>query len=802
MNTLKICIGKGFGVVFQLLDMYRKKELNPGFDKNFQVDSVSSDVATSKEIKEKDEAEKKEHEKMDALQSFKTAIIVSGMVVAVLVVVFFPPRSLAITRTQQSELFPCQRRLMAQFLRLPPPYSSSCPPSLFHLKFRVPTRIGGTRIANHFPVSFSLRPSSTLATDAAPCNGEAPPIKLASLTALKPYLQSEWRPIISGWLCSAISVYSLSRIVPLAGKLSSVMATENLMSLRNDGLILGVLVLTRIVANYLQQAFLWEAALNCVYKVRVFVFNRVLQRDLGFFEGEKGILPGDVAYRITAEAEDIADAVYCLLNTIVPSTLQLSAMATQMLVISPVLSLISALVIPSMALIIGCLGEKLRTISNKAQLSTAAMSAYLNEVLPSILFVKANNAESSERIRFQLLASADFSACLKKKQMKVLIPQTVQMMFFGVLFVFGTSSFVVSSGKFNFSAMVSFITSLVLLIDPIQKLKPCLLSHDLDGRACCLKVSTEIKELRRVWGKAYNELKQGEPAIERLFNLTLFKSQVLEKPDAVDLASISGEVEVCGLSFTYGDSITPVLDGLDLHINAGETIALVGPSGGGKTTLVKLLLRLYEPLSGSILIDGYDIRNIQLESLRRHVGLVSQDTVLFSGTIAENIGLAIARALYQNPSILILDEATSALDSRSEFLVRQALQRLLRNRTVLVIAHRLETVQMAERIFMLNDGKLQQLSHSDLLDGFLRHLPEAARYAQIPFHHRPSIQKMDTSNPAVFVNAELLRMHVGRRVRAVIQVLRSEGGNSVIGKIDERAVGYQRPPAWPSFDLC
>ncbi|KAL0309513.1 UNVERIFIED_CONTAM: ABC transporter B family member 29, chloroplastic [Sesamum radiatum] len=622
---------------------------------------------------------------------------------------------------------------MAQFLRLPPPYSSSCPPSLFHLKFRVPTRIGGTRIANHFPVSFSLRPSSTLATDAAPCNGEAPPIKLASLTALKPYLQSEWRPIISGWLCSAISVYSLSRIVPLAGKLSSVMATENLMSLRNDGLILGVLVLTRIVANYLQQAFLWEAALNCVYKVRVFVFNRVLQRDLGFFEGEKGILPGDVAYRITAEAEDIADA------TIVPSTLQLSAMATQMLVISPVLSLISALVIPSMALIIGCLGEKLRTISNKAQLSTAAMSAYLNEVLPSILFVKANNAESSERIRFQLLASADFSACLKKKQMKVLIPQTVQMMFFGVLFVFGTSSFVVSSGKFNFSAMVSFITSLVLLIDPIQGV-----------------------------GKAYNELKQGEPAIERLFNLTLFKSQVLEKPDAVDLASISGEVEVCGLSFTYGDSITPVLDGLDLHINAGETIALVGPSGGGKTTLVKLLLRLYEPLSGSILIDGYDIRNIQLESLRRHVGLVSQDTVLFSGTIAENIGyrdlisginmdrvklaaqianaeefirslpdqyqttvgprgsnfsggqkqrLAIARALYQNPSILILDEATSALDSRSEFLVRQALQRLLRNRTVLVIAHRLETVQMAERIFMLNDGKLQQLSHSDLLDG-------------------------------------------------------------------------------------
>ncbi|KAK6139846.1 hypothetical protein DH2020_026421 [Rehmannia glutinosa] len=644
---------------------------------------------------------------------------------------------------------------MAQLLQFSPPYSSS---SLFHLKLKIPIHSGKNPITNHCPIRFPIKSSSAHATNAAPCNRPSPPIKFASLTALKPYLQSEWRPILSGWLCSAISVYSLSRIVPLTGKLSSVMATANLTSLRNEGLVLGVLLLTRVVANYLQEAFLWEAALSCVYKVRVYVFNRVLQRDLGFFESEKGILPGDVAYRITAEAEDIADTVYSLLNTIVPSTLQLSAMATQMLIISPVLSLISALVIPSMALTIGCLGEKLRTLSNKANLSTAALSAYLNEVFPSILFVKANNAEPNERIRFQSLASADLSACLKKKQMKILIPQIVQIMFFGVLFMFGASSLVVSSGSFNCSATVSFLTSLILLIDPIQ--------NSFEGV-----------------GKAYNELKQGEPAIERLFNLTLFKSQVIEKPDAVDLASVTGEVKVCGLSFSYGDVVAPVLNGLDLHIKAGETIALVGPSGGGKTTLVKLLLRLYEPLSGSILIDGYDTRDIQLESLRRHVGLVSQDTVLFSGTVAENIGyrdlmsgidmdivelaaqtanadefinclpdqyqtsvgprgsnfsggqrqrheifldilslmleflLAIARALYQNPSILILDEATSALDSRSELLIRQALQRLMRNRTVLVIAHRLETILMAERIFLLNDGKLQQLSHSALLDG-------------------------------------------------------------------------------------
>lgn len=208
--------------------------------------------------------------------------------------------------------------------------------------------------------------------------------------------------------------------------------------------------------------------MNCGCDVRVHVFREVVEGDLGIFEGRFGVSSGDVAYRITAEAADVADTVYYLLNAIVPSLLQLSAMTAQMLAISPILSLICTLVIPSIAFINGHLGEKLREISNRAHLSVATLSAYLNEVLPSILFVKANNAELGESSRFQSLASADLLEHLKKKKMKALIPHIVQIIFSGLLVACCAGSLMISGGSVDFPATFSFITSLVLLIEPIQ----------------------------------------------------------------------------------------------------------------------------------------------------------------------------------------------------------------------------------------------------------------------------------------------------------------------------------------------
>ncbi|XP_072950851.1 ABC transporter B family member 29, chloroplastic isoform X2 [Typha angustifolia] len=591
---------------------------------------------------------------------------------------------------------------------------------------------------SQFPKSFSssVSPlSSRVEFYHAQVFPSSSPFSLSSpLCHIEPFILSEWEPILKGWICGAVSVYCLSRTVPCVGRLPCFLRETGSDRAIREGLILAALAATRCVAAYLQQGFLWEASFRSAYRVRAHVFDRVLERDLGFFEGNTGVPAGDVAFRITSEASDVADTVYALLNTIVPTTLQLIAMSAQMV-----------MVIPCMSLLIGYLGERLREISNEAHSTVAKLSAYLNEVLPSMLTVKANNGESKESLRFQRLALDDLVKNLRKKKMKALIPQTVHGMYIGGLLVLCAMSLIVSRNSFDASNCLSFLMALALLVEPIQDV-----------------------------GKAYNELKQGEPAIERLFDLTKFVSKVCDKPQAVDLYSVSGDIKFCNVTFKYLENMPPVLDGLNLHIKPGERVAFVGPSGGGKTTLVKLLLRLYDPC-GCIFLDDHDIRDIRLRSLRKHIVLVSQDAMLFSGTFSENISykddtgkvnmvqienaarianadefiktfpegydtdigqrgsllsggqkqrLAIARALYEESSILILDEATSSLDSRSELFVRQGLNHLMANRTVLIIAHRLETVQLADRVFVLDGGKLEEVPKSALFaqDGQLASL--------------------------------------------------------------------------------
>uniref|UniRef100_A0A3B6DEP1 ABC transporter domain-containing protein n=1 Tax=Triticum aestivum TaxID=4565 RepID=A0A3B6DEP1_WHEAT len=515
------------------------------------------------------------------------------------------------------------------------------------------------------------------------------------LSEVFPYVAAEWRTIAKGWACAAAAVYCLSRTVPAAGRLPRALAAGvggGVSAEVSRGVVaLAAFASARAAAAYVQQALLWEAALRAVWRLRERAFERLLARDLAFFDGREGMAAGDIAHRITDEADDVADAVYSVLNTIVPTSLQLIAMGTQMVAIDPQLSLVAAMVIPCMSIVIAKLGERLRQISKEAHLSLAMLAAYLNDVLPSMLTVKVNNGEHKEMLRFHELAFVDLKNNL----------------------------------------------ALALFVEPIQD-----------------------------FGKAYNEYKQGEPALERIFDLTRFIPEVRDKPSAVHLNSVKGDIKFHDVTFRYVAGMPPTVDGVNLHIRAGETIAIVGPSGGGKTTLAKLLLRLYHPQSGYIALDNHDIQDIQLQCLRTHIAFVSQDPMLFSGTIAKNIAygnpvgdinmrkvenaakianadefikilpegydsyvgqrgsslsggqkqrLSIARAIYQNSSILVLDEATSALDSRSELLLKEALMNLMASHTVVIIAHRLEMILMADRIVLLEGGKLREVTRSAFL---------------------------------------------------------------------------------------
>jgi ATP-binding cassette subfamily B protein len=270
----------------------------------------------------------------------------------------------------------------------------------------------------------------------------------------------------------------------------------------------------------------------------------------------------------------------------------------------------------------------------------------------------------------------------------------------------------------------------------------------------------------------YNEFKQGEASVDRIFELLQLRPSVVEKPDAIALQTVTGKVEFRNVTFGYQSTI-PVLSNLNLLVEPGEIIALVGTSGAGKTTLVNLIPRFYDPQGGQILIDGTDISKVTLKSLRRQIGIVPQETMLFAGTVADNIAfgqteidlnrvkraakvanadgfisqlpegyntlvgerginlsggqrqrIAIARAVLLDPRILILDEATSALDSESENLVQQALERVMRDRTVFIIAHRLATVRRADRILVMESGRILEAGNHDQL------LAKGDRYAQ------------------------------------------------------------------------
>ena len=560
-----------------------------------------------------------------------------------------------------------------------------------------------------------------------------------------PYLRPQKQTIGKALACTVVFTIFWPIIAWLVGETAKFIGKGDLQGFAQIAALSAIIFLIRGTAQYGQDTLMAKAALTIAFEIRKKVYSHLQKLNLGYFETAK---TGDLSYRLTEDIDRIGEVVNKFFHQFIPCVLQLIAVLGYMIYLNWQLTLGALIIAPLMAILIGWFGERLLSYSRQSQNRISDLSALLTEVFSGIRLIKAFVAEDYEIARFAEEAEQNRRAKYLSERVKAL--QFVVVGFLeamSVILLFFLGGWQISQGNLTGTQFISYIAGVALLIDPIA-----------------------------ITTANYGDFKQGEASSDRIFELLAIKPTVVEKPGAIELPHVTGKVEYRNINFAY-NSETPILQNMSLLVLPGEMIALVGASGAGKTTLVNLLPRFYDPQAGQILIDGIDIQDVTLNTLRRQIGIVPQETILFSGTIAQNIAfgqsyyelkdvqkaaeianahqfisqfpegyqtwvgergvnlsggqkqrIAIARAVLLNPRILILDEATSALDSESEGLVQEALERLMRDRTVFIIAHRLATVRRADRILVLEKGRIVESgTHEELLEKGARY---AGYYAQ------------------------------------------------------------------------
>ncbi|HEY9633997.1 MAG TPA: ABC transporter ATP-binding protein [Coleofasciculaceae cyanobacterium] len=563
----------------------------------------------------------------------------------------------------------------------------------------------------------------------------------SSYWQLLPYIRPQLKTIAQAFACTLGATVFWPIQAALAGQIANLIGQGNMIGLARLAGVLALVFLVQKILMYGQDSLMVKAALFVALDLRKQVYTHLQRLNLSYFETSQ---TGDLTYRLTEDIDRIGEVVNKIFHDFIPCVLQLIVLLGYMIYLNWQLTLATFLVAPLMGVLIGWFGEQMLKFSRRSQTRVSNLSSLLTEVFSGIRLVQAFAAEEYEIERFAIEAEHNRKAKYAAEHLRAIqLPIVGFMYVMSVLLLLFLGGWQIAQGNLSGAQFVSYIASVGLLIDPI--------THITNN---------------------YNEFKQGQASVDRIFELMAIQPKVVEQPDAVVLPPVTGKVEYRNVSFAY-NADEPVLQTLSFLVLPGEMIALVGPSGAGKTTLVNLLPRFYDPQAGQILIDGVDVQDVTLRSLRRQIGIVPQETILFSGTIAQNIAfgqaefdlkdvqaaaevanahqfisqfsqgyhtwvgergvnlsggqkqrIAIARAVLLNPSILILDEATSALDSESEALVQEALERIMKDRTVFVIAHRLATVRRANRILVVERGQIVESgTHQELLD-------QGGRYAK------------------------------------------------------------------------
>ncbi|WP_293924969.1 ABC transporter ATP-binding protein [Sphingobacterium sp. UBA6320] len=513
-----------------------------------------------------------------------------------------------------------------------------------------------------------------------------------------------------------------------------------------------VIVISVFISNlfrYLAQRIMENLRIHTLLNLRKTVFDNVMDLHLGYFNGQR---KGDIISKVSSDVQVVQYSVTGTLQVAFKEPLQLIAYLVMLFVISAKLTLFAMLVIPVSAFFISKIVKTLKAQAIAGQTSYANMISFLDEALSGVRIIKAFNGTNFVKKRFNDendRYAGIMRAMARRQQMGSPVSELLGVIMVAIILLYGGNLVLSGSDEFGASEFIAYIAIFSQVMRPAKALTD-----------------------------AFSNIHNGIAAGERVLELIDTKSEVTDKPNAKKITDFKKAIEFQHVDFAYGEK--NILKHINLIIEKGKTIALVGPSGGGKSTLVDLIPRFMDVTAGQILFDGIDLRDLDQESLRTMIGVVNQESILFNDTIFNNITfsntsatqqevenaakianahefilktesgyqtnigdrgaklsggqrqrICIARAVLKNPPIMLLDEATSALDTESEKLVQDSLYKLMDNRTTVVIAHRLSTIQNADKIVVIDGGQIVEFgSHTELIqkEGLYRKLIDMQQF--------------------------------------------------------------------------
>ena len=548
---------------------------------------------------------------------------------------------------------------------------------------------------------------------------------------LRPYRMS----LILALACT-VFVSLTSLVVPwLTGKglIDKVIIKKNVHLLNLVALGFIALVMVKGAFSYLQTYLTSFIGYRIVMDMRDQIFQHLQRLSLSFYKRRRA---GEIMSRLINDTGLLQNIFVENMMRLTLNILTVVGVLIFVFYIDWRLALFTLLVLPFIGFTLRRFGSRIKKFSNLVQMKVADISSTVQEVLGGIEVIKSFATEEKEVERFQMQNIQNFRLNMRRTRVSAVLPPLMEILTtVGLTAILWYGGLEVIRGQLTIGELVAFLGYVALAINPLNRI-----------------------------GKDYSQYQQALASAERIFEILDTEPEIKESPQAREMPRIRGHIQFRNVSFGYDDKEL-VLKDINLDLRPGEKVALVGRSGVGKTTLVSLIPRFYDPKSGCIIIDGYDIRQMKLKSLRRQIGIVSQETVLFNGTIRDNIAygrteatdeeiidaakkanahnfimalekgydtpvgergvnlsggqkqrIAIARAILRDPRILILDEATSAVDAESEILIQEALEKLMKDRTTIIIAHRLSTILGADRIVVLNEGKIEEIgAHEELL---------------------------------------------------------------------------------------